>query len=277
MSRSVAIIGAGGKMGLRVTRKIHDAGYDLRAVEISAEGRASLANVGIDVVAQDEAIKNAEVVVLALPDSVIGSVAAQVVPTLAPGAMVLILDAAAPYAGVLPERSDITYFVGHPCHPPLYSNLDDPKQRQDVHGGVAPQAIVCALMQGPEEHYDIGREICEAMWSPILRVHRVTLQQLAILEPGLSEMVAMPFIDVMIEAVELCASKYGIPREAAFDFMIGHLNVEISMWFGFTPKVPSDAAMRLMRFARGVVISEGWEAALDPQKIKEASELIVKG
>ncbi len=34
--------------------------------------------------------------------------------------MVLILDAAAPYADVLPkDRPDLTYFVGHPCHPPL--------------------------------------------------------------------------------------------------------------------------------------------------------------
>ena len=277
MARSIAILGAGGKMGFRITRKIHESGYDLRAVEIGEEGRKRLAEAGIGPVDRDAAIKGAEVVVLALPDSVIAAVAREIIPMLEAGTMVLILDAAAPYAGVLPERGDISYFVGHPCHPPLYADLDDSQMRRDVHGGVAPQAIVCALMQGPEEHYDLGREICEAMWSPILRVHRVTLEQLAILEPGLSEMVAMPYVDVMIEAVELCARKYDIPREAAFDFMIGHLNVEISMWFGFTPKVPSDAAMRLMRYARSVVVKDGWETALDPKTVKEASQLIVNG
>ena len=132
-------------------------------------------------------------------------------------------------------------------------------------------------MQGPEAHYDLGREICEAMWSPVIRTHRVTVEQLAILEPGLSEMVAMPFIDVMVEAVDECADKYGIDRQAAFDFMIGHLNVEIAMWFGFAPKVPSDAALRLMRFAKSVVVKDSWRDALDPKKVKEASELIVKG
>ncbi len=264
-------------MGYRITKKVHDAGYDLRAVEIGAEGIARLKEGGIEVVDGDAAINGADVVVLALPDSVIGAVAADIVPKLDPGAMVLILDAAAPYAGVLPAREDITYFIGHPCHPPLYAELDDLEQRKDVHGGVAPQAIVCALMQGPEEHYEIGREICEVMWSPIIRTHRVTTEQLAILEPGLSEMVAMPFIDAMVEAVDICADKYGIPRQAAFDFMIGHINVEVSMWFGFTPKVPSDAALRLMRYARGVVLRDDWDRALDPATVKEAAELIVRG
>ncbi len=132
-------------------------------------------------------------------------------------------------------------------------------------------------MQGPESDYDKGRAICEAMWSPVIRTHRVTLEQLAILEPGLSEMVAMPFIDTMVEAVDECANTYGIPREAAFDFLIGHLNVEIAMWFGYSPKVPSDAALRLMQFAKGVVVQDNWRDALSPAKVKEASQLIVRG
>ncbi|WP_210529024.1 phosphogluconate dehydrogenase C-terminal domain-containing protein [Rubellimicrobium arenae] len=278
MTRTVAVLGAGGKMGFRVTRKIRDAGYRLRAVEIGEAGRERLRGAGIDALERDAALKGAEVVVLAIPDSAIGAVAHEIVPQLDPGTIVVILDAAAPYAGALPARDDISYVVGHPCHPPLYAyEIDDPDQRRDVHGGVAPQSIVVALMQGPEEHYDIGREVCEAMWSPIIRTHRVTLEQLAILEPGLSEMIAMPFIDVMTEAIDECVDKYGISREAAFDFLIGHINVEASMWFGFSPKVPSDAALRLMRFAKGVVVQPNWREALSPAKVKEASELIARG
>jgi hypothetical protein len=278
MTKTVAVLGAGGKMGFRVTRKIRDAGYDLRAVEIGEAGLERLRGAGIEAVDRDTALKGAEAVVLAIPDSAIGSVAHEIVPQLDPGTILVILDAAAPYAGALPQREDITYFVGHPCHPPLYAHeIDDPDQRRDVHGGVAPQSIVCALMQGPEEHYAVGAAICEAMWSPIIRTHRVTLEQLAILEPGLSEMVAMAFIDTMVEAMDECVEKYGIPREAAFDFLIGHINVETSMWFGFTPKVPSDAALRLMRFAKGVVLAPNWREALSPAKVKEASELIARG
>lgn len=278
MQKSVAVLGSGGKMGFRVTGKLIAAGYDVRAVEIGEAGRARLGAAGITAVGTQEGIAGAQVVVMALPDNIIGQVARELSPDLSPGTMLLILDAAAPYADDLPkDRPDLTYFVGHPCHPPLFNDETDWAARRDYHGGLAKQSIVCALMQGPEEHYGLGEEICRAMWSPIIKAHRISVEQLAILEPGLSEMVAMPFVDTMVEAVEECEKRYGIPREAALDFLIGHLNVEIAMWFGFSPKVPSDAALRLMRFAKGVVVRDTWREALAPAKVKEAAELIVFG
>lgn len=277
MTGTIAIFGAGGKMGYRISKKIHNSKFELRAVEVSDAGVERLRENGITAINQEAALEGVDVVVLALPDSVIGKVAYDIVPQLEPGTMVLILDAAAPFADALPTRDDITYFVGHPCHPPLFSDVTSPEERTDYHGGIAPQAIVCALMQGPEEDYELGRLVCETMWSPVVRTHRVTLEQLAILEPGLSEMIAMPFIDIMVEAVDECANTYGIDRQAAFDFMIGHLNVEIAMWFGFSPKVPSDAALRLMEFAKSVVVKDSWREALSPSKVKEAAQLIERG
>ncbi|WP_119389480.1 phosphogluconate dehydrogenase C-terminal domain-containing protein [Taklimakanibacter lacteus] len=274
---SIAILGSGGKMGFRITRKLIDAGYDVRAVEIGEAGRQRLVEAGIAAIDVERGIAGAQAVIFALPDNIIGRVARDISPKLASGTMLLILDAAAPYAEDMPkDRPDLTYFVGHPCHPPLYSTTTQGAERVDYHGGVAPQSIVCALMQGPEEHYALGARICEAMWSPIIRTYRVSVEQLAILEPGLSEMLAMAFVDTMVEAVDECA-KQGIPREAAFDFLIGHLNVEIAMWFGYSPKVPSDAALRLMRFAKEKVVNPGWREALKPKLVKEAAELIVFG
>ncbi len=265
-------------MGFRITRKLVDAGYDVRAIEIGEAGRERLNEAGIPSVSSvEDGIKGAEVVILALPDTIIGKVSHEIAPQLPSGTMLLILDAAAPYAGVLPDdRPDLTYFVGHPCHPPVFNDETDPAARKDYHGGVAKQAIVCALMQGPEEHYALGEKICEVMWSPVTRSHRVTTEQLAILEPGLSEMVALPFIDVMSEAIDEC-ERLGVPREAAFDFLIGHINVELAMWFGYSPKVPSDAAMRLLRWAKPLVVKENWRDALSPKVVKEASELIIRG
>lgn len=278
MTHAVALLGAGGKMGLRVTKKLVDAGYDVRAVETADVGKARLAEADIQAVDQATGIAGADVIVLALPDNIIGKVSRDIMPSLKSGALLIILDAAAPYAGDVPtDRDDISIVIGHPCHPPLFNDETEWDARRDYHGGIARQSIVCALMKGPEEAYTLGEDICKAMWSPITNCYRVTVEQLAILEPGLSEMVAMPFVDTMVEAVDLCASKYDIPREAAFDFMIGHLNVEIAMWFGYSPKVPSDAALRLMRFAKGVVVREDWEEALNPAKVKEAAELIVYG
>ena len=274
---SVAILGAGGKMGFRITKKLVGTSYDVRAIEIGDVGQARLAEAGIASFDVEDGIDGADVVIMALPDNIIGKVAAELSPRLEAGTMVMILDAAAPYADVLPkDRPDLTYFVGHPCHPPLYGDETEWAARRDYHGGVAKQSIVCALMQGPESDYQLGEDICKAMWSPIIRSHRVSVEQLAILEPGLSEMVAMPFVDTMVEAVDECEKRYGIPREAALDFLIGHLNVEIAMWFGFSPKVPSDAALRLMRFAKGVVVRDDWREALTPAKVLEASQLIVR-
>ena len=278
MKTSVAVLGSGGKMGFRVTKKLVDAGYDVRAVEIGDAGRARLAEADIPAVGTEQGVHGAKVVVMALPDNIIGRVARELSPKLDPGTMLLILDAAAPYAEDLPkDRPDLTYFIGHPCHPPLFNDETEWDARRDYHGGIAKQSIVCALMQGPEEHYALGEEICRAMWSPIITAHRVSTEQLAILEPGLSEMIAMPFVDTMVEAVEECERKYGIERQAALDFLIGHLNVEIAMWFGYSPKVPSDAALRLMRFAKGRVVKDEWREALSPKVVKEAAELIVYG
>jgi len=276
MKLSVAVMGAGGKMGFRVTRKLVDAGHDVRAIEVAEAGVKRLKEAGIAATALEAGVRGAKAVVLALPDNIIGKVAHEIEPLLSDGTMLVILDAAAPYADALPTgRPDLTYFVGHPCHPPLFNDETDLAARKDYHGGIARQSIVCALMQGPESDYAVGEEICRTMWSPIIRCHRVTVEQLAILEPGLSEMVAMPFVDTMVEALEECEAKYGIPRAAALDFLIGHLNVEIAMWFGYSPKVPSDAALRLMRFAKTVVVKDTWRDALSPSKVKEASELIV--
>lgn len=278
MARSVAMFGAGGKMGFRVTKKLFDAGYDLRAIEIGDEGKARLMEAGIAVVDAEAALKGAEVVVLALPDSVIGKVVAQIESQLAAGTMLLILDAAAPYAEALPtNRPDLTYFVGHPCHPPLFNDETEWPARRDYHGGIARQSIVCALMQGPEEHYELGAEICQAMWSPIDKVHRVSVEQLAILEPGLSEMLAMCMVDALTEAVDACETRYGIAREAAQDFLIGHLNVEIAMWFGYSPKVPSDAALRLLQFGKSKILRDDWLEAISPKVVRQASDLIVHG
>ncbi len=275
---TVAILGAGGKMGFRITGKlVADGGYEVRAIEIGEAGRRRLEEAGIASHDLEAGIAGARVVVLALPDNLIGRVSADLAGRLPAGTMLLILDAAAPYADDLPkDRPDLTYFVGHPCHPPIFNDETEWPARRDYHGGVAKQSIVCALMQGPEEDYALGEAVCRAMWGPIIRCHRVSVEQLAILEPGLSEMVAMPFVETMVEAVEECEGRYGIPREAALDFLIGHLNVEIAMWFGFSPKVPSDAALRLMRFAKGVVVKDDWRAALSPAKVREAAELIVR-
>jgi D-apionate oxidoisomerase len=115
----------------------------------------------------ESALADAEIVVLAVRDTAIGKVAASINAQLRLGSIIVVLDAAAPFAGHLPKRDDLTYFVTHPCHPPIFNDETEPAARNDHFGGLrAKQHIVNALMQGPEAHYEIGEEIARAIWAP---------------------------------------------------------------------------------------------------------------
>nr|MDA8248779.1 NAD(P)-binding domain-containing protein [Rhodospirillales bacterium] len=129
---TIALFGAGGKMGYRLARNLKNSPFEVRHVEVSEAGRARLAgDLGIVAVPAEDALRGAEVVILAVPDTLIGKVAAGIAPRLAPGTMVMVLDAAAPFAGHLPDRPDLTYFVTHPCHPPIFNDESEAAARHD--------------------------------------------------------------------------------------------------------------------------------------------------
>ena len=110
--------------------------------------------------------------------------AAEIVPEMQSGAMLIGLDPAAPHAGRLPERQDVSYFFSHPSHPPIFNDETEAEARRDFFGGVAKQWIVRALLQGPEEDYAKGEVIASKLFGPILRSHRISIEQVAILEPA---------------------------------------------------------------------------------------------
>jgi hypothetical protein len=274
----VALMGAGGKMGVRLARNLQGTRFDIAPVEIDAGGRERLkAATGLDCLEQGQALSRADVVVLAVPDRAIGSVAAQVVPDLDPGTSVIVLDAAAPHAGEMPDRDDVTYFVTHPCHPPLY-NDEDGEARTDYFGGVkAKQHIVCALMQGPEEHYALCEEVAREIYKPVMRSHRVTVEQMAILEPALSETVGATFALALREATDE-AVRRGVPEAAAHDFILGHLNIELAIAFGAFPEGKfSDGALHAIDQARPLIFRDGWlDRVFDPDAVMSSVQDICR-
>src|SRR5262245_60099155 len=156
----IALLGAGGKMGLRLTANLIGSRFDVRHVEISERGQQALLEKGIETVGLDEALSGADALLLALPDNRIGTVLAQIERRIPACTMVIMLDVAVAHAGLLPNRPDLTYFITHPCHPPVLSYETDPLAHRDFFGGEhARQHIVCCLAQGPEEHYALGEEI----------------------------------------------------------------------------------------------------------------------
>jgi D-apionate oxidoisomerase len=274
---AIAIMGAGGKMGYRLARNLKGGGHDMRYIEVSEAGQARMRELGISASPQEVALKGAEVVVLAVPDTLIGRISHAIAPLLAGGTMVMALDPAAPFAGELPNRDDLTYFVTHPCHPPIINDETSTDAKKDFFGGIAAkQSIVCALMQGPEEHYARGEEIARQMYAPILRSHRVTVEQMAILEPALSETMAITFISMMREGMEE-AVRRGVPRAAAFDFLMGHINIGMAIVFDQLPgAVFSDAAQKAIANARSRIFKPDWLGVFDKAEISESIQRITR-
>lgn len=267
----VALIGAGGKMGFRLAGKLKELRFDVRYVEISDAGRDRLkSELGIATTNSDEAISDAEVVILAVPDTAIGTVSQAINAKLKPGIMLVILDAAAPFAGHLPDRQDLTYFVTHPCHPPIFNDETEQAAKRDFFGGVAAkQHIVSALMQGPEEAYALGEEIARIIWAPVMRSHRVTVEQMALLEPGLSETLCASLLVVMREAMDECVAR-GVPKEAARDFLLGHMNVLGAVIFEETPGVFSDACNKAIEFGKPMLMRDDWKRIFERDELTES-------
>ena len=276
--KKVVVLGAGGKMGYRVSANLRGAPYEVSHVEVSNVGRARLQELGLEAKGAAEVLPHADVVILAIPDSLIGKVTHQLEPHFKLGAILMALDAAAPFAGELPERADLTIFVAHPCHPSVFNEETELDARRDYFGGLkARQAIVCALMRGPEQHYALAADVAERMYAPVLRVHRATVDQMAILEPVLSETVTATCLTIIREATDEAVLR-GVPKQVAFDFVLGHINVELAILFDQLPGVRmSDAANRAVERAKREIFAADWKKVFERDAITESIRAITRG
>jgi len=266
--KTIALLGAGGKMGCRITDNLLKTNYTVRHAEISDRGKAALAQRGLSAVTPEEALANSDVVILALPDNRIRQVTAALNAHFRAGTMLIALDIAAPLAGDLPKRDDLICFVTHPCHPSVFGGETKPEAQLDFFGGVhARQNIVCSLVQGPEENYAAGEAIARAIYAPVGESHRCTPEQMAILEPVLSETVLGTCLTVVREAMDE-AVKRGVPEAAARDFLLGHLKVELGIIFQlFEGATFSDGALKAIDEAKRSLFRPDWKKVFDQDAI----------
>jgi D-apionate oxidoisomerase len=268
---TIAIFGAAGNMGTRVSNLLkNDPEYRLLYVEAGQQGQAKLTSRGVSATSPEAAVAQADVALLAVPDKLIGTIAAEIVPKLKSGAMVICLDPAAPHGRKLPARSDISYFVTHPAHPPVFNDETDPEARRDFFGsGKAHQAIVSALMQGPESDYAKGEAIARRMFGPVLRSHRVTVDQMIILEPVLSETVSSTCVTIIREAMDE-AIRRGVPAEAARDFLLGHINIQLAILFNQIDWEFSAGCKQAIADAKKQIFQADWMKVFEPAQIQES-------
>ncbi len=274
---SIALIGAGGKIGCRITDNLRHMQYDVRYVENGEVGIENIEKRGLTVNPVGDAVEDADAVILAVPDRLIGEIVQKIVPVLKRGCLVITLDPAAGYGGLLPKRDGISYFVAHPCHPPVINDETDPDAKMDFYGGIkAKQNIVCALLQGSDQDYSTGERIARGIFAPVMNAHRVTVEQMAMLEPAMAETVTLTLMFVIREAMEE-AVKSGVPREAARDFLLGHININLGILFGYCDARFSDGAMKMVERAKETLLQPGWKKVFKPDSIMQEVKAIISG
>jgi len=266
----VTLIGAGGKMGLRLTHNLKTSKYDVSYVECNPQGIEKLKEKGVTTFRSDKCVPDSDMVILAVPDILLGKVTSEIIPAMKTGALVVTLDPAAALAGKLFDRKDISYFIAHPCHPSVFNWEPDPEAMKDHFGGTkAKQSIVCALMKGSDEDYLIGEELARTFYAPVARAHRITVAQMGLLEPALVETLASTCVYVIRQGLDEVI-RQGVPADAARDFLLGHLRIQMAVLFNELPgAVFSDAANKALQRGLKEFIKEDWKKVFEADNVKE--------
>lgn len=273
---TVAVIGAAGKMGRRVSDNLVKSDFQVLFSEASPQGQQLVRELGRTLTESTDAAAHADVVILAVPDIVLGAVSEQLVPLMRPGTVVLTLDPAAAYAGLLLEREDIHYACAHPCHPSVFLERTTKEEWQDTFGGIAaPQEVVAAYEGGDQAKQDLAESVIRQMYAPVIDVHWVTVKQLAVLEPTLVETIACMVGALLTEALHETVHTVGVPEKAARAMLLGHTQVALANTLkGSNPF--SDACLIAMDYGRESIVRDDWKKVFDDEELDRVITRMLK-
>lgn len=266
--KMIVVIGARGKMGKRISTNLAKFGYQFVGCTRDEAGNAALESEGFKSMVTDDAVRIADIVIFALPDAALPALTRQYVPLMKKGAIAMTLDPAAARARQLTLRDDCTFVVTHPCHPPIFGEFNTPEERADQFGGVAAaQDIVIALLQGNEDDFEVARQLCIDLFSPVAECHRITVDQMAILEPAAAEVVSAMCATIMKASIDESV-RLGVPEAAATSFIRGHINLALAVVL--KSKIPfSDACKIAVEYGYKHVLREDWKKVFEPESIEE--------
>jgi hypothetical protein len=274
--KTVAVIGAAGKMGQRVSNNLVDSDFRVLFSEASPKGQELIRGLGRELTESKDAAAEADVVILAVPDVVLGKVSEELVPLMKPGTIVLTLDPAAAYAGLLFAREDIHYACAHPCHPSVFLERTTKEEWQDSFGGIAaPQEVVAAYEGGDDAKQELAESVIRVMYAPVVDVHWVTVKQLAVLEPTLVETIACMVGALLTEALHETVHTVGVPEKAARAMLLGHTQVALANTLkGSNPF--SDACLIAMDYGRESIVREDWKKVFDDEELDKVITRMLK-
>lgn len=265
--RSVAVIGAGGKMGMRVSANLEKTDLEVFYSETGPVHRQRVEAEGRVLTEGIEAARQADVVILAVPDVALGRISDEITPIMKPGSIVFTLDPAVAYAGLLASREDVHHVCAHPCHPSVFLERTTPEEYADTFGGeAAPQDVVAAFESDDESVRDMAEWVVRTMYAPVVDVHWVTVKQLAILEPTLVETVACMISGLLADALDETVNRAGVPESAAKAMLYGHIQVALTNSLrGSNPF--SDACLIAMDYGRQTVIKDDWKRIFEDDEL----------
>jgi len=186
------------------------------------------------------------------------------------GAMVYTLDPACALAGVLYHRDDLSYFIAHPSHPSVFNWEPSEEAQRDYFGGnLARQAVVCALYKGDESEYKRSEDLAVAMYAPVKKAFKITPEQMGLLEPALVETLCSTLQVIVKEGLDEVV-KRGVPFEAAKEFLLGHMNIQLAVIYDqLEGAVFSDAANKAIVRGKPLLINPDWKKVFEPDNVME--------
>jgi len=262
----VAVIGAGGKMGTRTSNnlaKFPDE-IELYLCESGDKGIQAILDRGMTPDKPEEVVPQVDVVIFAVPDTLIKKLSGQFVQMMSPGAGMVILDPAAAVAKELTMRGDCTFAVAHPCHPSYFLDQDTYEARHDYFGGLGgKQDCVMAKIQGDDEVFKKCRRVAEIMYGPVEHSYIMGLRDIAFLEPTLVELLGATCLYAMAETVNKAVER-GIRKEAAVSFLTGHIYNLSANFLGFLGNTSvSDACKVAIGLGNRLVLRDDWNKIWD--------------
>jgi hypothetical protein len=264
---TIAVIGAGGKMGMRVSNNLATTAHTVFYAETSPAGQERVTATGRTLTDGPAAVADADVVVYAVPDLALRAVTAELVPLQKSGSIALTLDPAAAYAGLLTDRDDVIRGVTHPCHPSVFLERHTPEEYADTFGGIAaPQDAIAAIeSDDPVKRAQLEATV-RAIFAPVVDVHWVTIKQLAQLEPTLVETIACMIGALLKESLDEAVNTMGIPEAAARSILLGHTQVALANTLkGDNPF--SDACLIAMDYGREMIIKDDWKKVFQDDEL----------
>jgi len=264
---TVTVMGAGGKMGMRVSNNLERSPHRVLYSENYPAAIERVRAAGREISDTSTAIAQSDVIVMAVPDILLGEISQKVVPGAKPGAVLLTLDPAALYAGLIAHRDDLYFAVAHPCHPSVFLRRKSADEWADTFGGIAaPQDVVAALEAGDGRVRDRTEQIIRAIYSPVVDVHWVTVKQLTVLEPTVTETITCMISGLLKDVLQEAVKTAGIPEPAVKAMLFGHVQIALANSL-LGSNAFSDAAMVAMDYGREMVIKDDWTKIFDDAEL----------